>query len=729
MTNFQTRNLTSPRQFGFFCISGGSGTGKTRTSYELPSLFRPILKSKKWKEISLHIVVEPALIPAEIESASTHLDVSNESASSVHPFSKSHRTEKTNIQSFTPSLFDSGSSKAIQAEQWLRRLLCRPYGVAASVADTLSLKEILDEIRKTVFPTEDVKKRSLMILFLHLDEFQSAIEQISSLCRLIGRLLVAKQENAFVDNNVLILPILSGTWTGSLTLASEYVLSSIVLAGFDSLRDAEVFYESAFNFERQLRSSSSSQSSSISPTTSATSSSSSQSSDPSYVEDASSASSATLAHRHILAMLGFIPRMIQIYARYMNGDTLHCSDLSRSEQFEPIWQELRVEIGQAYPTSHHDPFVLRHLLVLWYFKIPISSNYRLNGVRVKDLEGASIFFLQNSTNAKEKTSKQRSGGSEPAVIAIEDTPLTISLPFVYVCEWMPTIFNQSSFVKPWGQVDESTLPKFCALIHTCTFQMLDEWCKVELELKRPICSDLLSMVSSSKPPALRVRNKKGFIRTSLREIYANSVLGPASLLDKELWIHPRTKILDRPSTKEEMAALVERAKKESIIFETISRTCGPDLLAPHGAEQYKASDSFAHHYQVRGGKPITGTVLFDELEGKPNTKKKPNMFGHPFLAVITPKTVTGFEVTKDGPIILHVSEGGQRAKTPQFDYVADNLLLIHTTKSFSNFCRGLDHASMLYELQADTGSSSQDPTLAPFVSSSRHSNRFLPIDS
>lgn len=98
-----------------------------------------------------------------------------------------------------------------------------------------SLKYVLQQILRV----RNTPTSATLMIFFQIDEFQRALPARTHLLRSLGSLLaLSAPSSPFKDTSAILMPILYGTWTGKLTLATELALLDIILSGMDSIADA-----------------------------------------------------------------------------------------------------------------------------------------------------------------------------------------------------------------------------------------------------------------------------------------------------------------------------------------------------------------------------------------------------------------------------------------------------------------------------------------------------------
>jgi hypothetical protein len=336
------------------------------------------------------------------------------------------------------------SEAQVQAERWLKDSLALQHGVGEGAS--MTWPQLLQGIRSTIFvsgDTEEPSSRAKLLLLVQIDEFQVDRDICTHLVRQLSRLLTSTTH--FHDHQVYIVPIFTGTWIGSLALATEYKTHQYMLSGLDSLQDARTF----FSQHLQL----------LDP--------SAKSHLTQYEEDV------------IIGHIGYIPRMIDVFCKVIKDHA--------PSDFETAWAPLRQLIYQYYPTEDLSPLEQQHLCLLSYFRIPLAMGYRINGHTVLEMMVNGTLFLSKV-------------GADIYVVV---------LPTIFFVKWLPQTFNRDLFVNPKNQVDEHTLPNLAMCIHRATYSMLRTWSEVQMKLKishspnSPEIKIALSTANHSSPSSVQ----------------------------------------------------------------------------------------------------------------------------------------------------------------------------------------------------------------------------------
>jgi len=269
-------------------------------------------------------------------------------------------------------------------------------------------------------------------------------------------------------------------------------------------------------------------------------------------------------------------------------------DLKDEAGFMTMWKIVCLSIREHYHIESIEPHVRDHILVLWYFQKEISLSHKLNGQTVMEMQGKSYYFFETPSNSRPSTQQKISGVDNQSMDvsvdsqqsqhhhSLTDPSVVLYVPFVYCSIWSPELFDKDIFLHTTDQLSEQNLPKFVAQLHYTTYSMLGKYAKVVNEMRK-LHEDFVL-------PPVETRTVDGVwqVKTSLDEIYAHAAIGPKAVLEEALWIDPETPLLHVPSKRDIPSAL-----KRNAIFISPVRHHGADLVAPHAAEQYKASVSFA----------------------------------------------------------------------------------------------------------------------------------------
>lgn len=284
-------------------------------------------------------------------------------------------------------------------------------------------------------------------------------------------------ESPFKATNTLLVPIFTGTWVGDLMSPTELININIALTGLDNHIDAHKLFCDLLKAVFPERVS-------------------------------TPPDEQNVYHKHILAILGYIPNMIVRYARHFKLNPVDFRNFSKSK-FKKFWTGLYDVM--RYNDSSLSLFERDHILCLWYFSIPIPLDYNLNERTLIEASVSGLLFL------KRKPDEER---------------YTVTIPFILVAQW-DDYFARSSFFNPlnkldkFDKLDKDALPKCVLSIRLATYHMMGVQAK--------ICQTLGSRCAFSREPRL---NKEGHLEvlTSIAEIYNNAIVGPQDILDRPLWI-------------------------------------------------------------------------------------------------------------------------------------------------------------------------------------------------
>ena len=373
------------------------------------------------------------------------------------------------------------------AGRWLCRQLLSFYHPTTSWDDLLLLDLI--DILKQIRAIHSVPASDTLVIFFQIDEFQRSLDGCTHLLRNIGDLICAiGPQSPFRSTKTLIVPVFTGTWIGRLTLATEMINLEISLVGLDSPKDAHGLFSD-------------------------------------YLKGTATASIPSFDspfHRHVLTMLGYVPKMIVTYAETFKA---HPCDLDNQSDYSSMWDELERNILQTYSASDLQDKYKDHLLCLWYFSTPVTPSYDLgDGYTIQQLMRSGVLFL-----------------------APGQLDFTVTVPLVIARIWNPH-FRQSSFVDPRNQLTEAGFPKFILKIHQLTYRMMG--------LQADLYAQLGNRAAFKRE---RRTNSQGKVEvlTSLSEIYNHAIEGPKAILDRDLWIQPDIKELSKQKGDSKVYGLYE----------------------------------------------------------------------------------------------------------------------------------------------------------------------------
>ena len=553
----------------------------------------------------------------------------------IQTFCRSDKMPQANtIQPSLPEFQLPADDHALRtaAGEWLCRQLASFFLPSGTLIPLLELRTILEKIRSVY----SVPAESSLVIFFQIDEFQDRHIACTHLLRYIGALFRATgQTNPFKASNTLLVPVLTGTWLGPLVLATELVDLKLLLVGLDSPEDAHSL------FTDYLKSSTLEQSKLI----------------PAF-EDAH--------HRHTLAMLGYVPRLILIYADVFQSNPC---DLSNPYAYKKMWKNLQTVIASSYNPSDLTRAHKDHVLALWYFATPVTPLYDLSGgLTIHSLMRYGVLFLTKQTNG-----------------------FTVAVPLVIARIWKREFFDLDSFIDPRVQLAKTDFPRFILTIHQLTYRMMG------------LQADLYAILGD-KAAFKRLRRLTNQyqteVLTSVSEIYNYAIEGSKAILDRPLWIQPNIELLPKGRFDPSVYGLCESP----------DRAAGAVAVTPHAAEQYKSFMAFAKGGAVTFGAILDGTAVVAELNK--------DFYGRELLAIITPKTISGVQLVQDqyyqinhGPEGLHPSRAFPRpADAPlalgpiplpgsavaaavvepaASSSKTDRLLILHTEAKLDRFARGL----------------------------------------
>lgn len=306
LTSLKSFDVKTPftRDYLGIVISGASGTGKTRAGYQVGPLLADQLSKAGWSYARYFQVLPKS------------------SRDSSHP--------------------KNDYAAQLLAEKWLKQSLALHHGVENG--GEMGWIELLAGIRSTLLDASSTK----LVLFVQIDEFHNDHAFCTHLVRQLSNLQA--HTRFFQEAKVLIVPIFTGTWVGSLTRSTEYQTREFLLSGLDSLSDAKNLFQDQLKLDAHPS--------------------------PDFPESDQDV---------ILAHLGYIPRLISIFCKVIHSD--------KPSGFDTAWPLLRKKVRQAYPSDSLTTLEKKHLCLLSYFKIPISYAYRIGGRSLLDMLCTGILFL------------------------------------------------------------------------------------------------------------------------------------------------------------------------------------------------------------------------------------------------------------------------------------------------------------------------------------------------